>query len=103
MWIGPAQGDRAGVLRGFIQDPANELPRIPIPRTPVNRDAFFGIDRPGPQEPRLSPESPPQARSQRGCAFPSPRYDSVVITNLFLAGVSLVTLRTLAVLLVRTK
>ena len=27
-----------GVLRGFIQDPANELPRIPIPRTSVNKD-----------------------------------------------------------------
>jgi hypothetical protein len=26
-----------GVLRGLIQDPASELPRIPIPRTPVNR------------------------------------------------------------------
>ena len=26
-----------GVLRGFIQDPANELPRIHIPRTSVNK------------------------------------------------------------------
>jgi len=26
-----------GVLRGFIQNPGYELPRIPIPRTPVNK------------------------------------------------------------------
>src|SRR5215217_2165866 len=38
MWIGPAQGDRAGVLRGFIQDTASELPRIPILGRWVNKD-----------------------------------------------------------------
>jgi hypothetical protein len=35
--IGAAQAHRAGVLRDFIQNPANELPRISIPRTSVNK------------------------------------------------------------------
>jgi hypothetical protein len=30
-------GHRGGVLRGFIQDPANGLRRIPLPRTRVNK------------------------------------------------------------------
>src|SRR5215210_8280083 len=33
----PSRGYRAGVLRGFIQDPASGLPRILITRTPVNK------------------------------------------------------------------
>src|SRR5215208_7295868 len=40
-------GHRAGVLRGLIQDPASELPRILIPRTSVNRGEKQ--DRSGPQ------------------------------------------------------
>src|SRR5215208_2021750 len=40
--IRPAQGHRAGVLRGLIQDPGSGLPRIPIPRTWVNRLTGWG-------------------------------------------------------------
>jgi hypothetical protein len=40
-WVRPAQGQRNGVLRGLIQDPASELRRIFLPRTPVNKDETF--------------------------------------------------------------
>jgi hypothetical protein len=35
-------GHRGGVLRGLIQDPACGLPRMPIPRTPVNKGEMKG-------------------------------------------------------------
>jgi hypothetical protein len=35
-------GHQGGVLRGFYQDPACELPRIPLPRTRVNKDKKEG-------------------------------------------------------------
>src|SRR5215217_1324873 len=41
-WIGPTLGHRGGVLRDLIQDSAYGLPRIPIPRTSVNK----GKERP---------------------------------------------------------
>jgi hypothetical protein len=34
--LGEGLAHRAGVLRGLIQDPANGLRGIPLPRTPVN-------------------------------------------------------------------
>jgi hypothetical protein len=40
--LGEGLGHRGGVLRGLIQEPASELPRITIPRTPVNRDKKEG-------------------------------------------------------------
>ena len=50
---GEGIGHRGGVLRGLIQDPANGLRRIPIPRTPVNKakkaeaatPQYFGLGR----------------------------------------------------------
>src|SRR5215207_7034674 len=35
--MGPTKGYRTGVLRGFIRNPASELPRIPLPRTRLNK------------------------------------------------------------------
>jgi hypothetical protein len=35
--LGEGLGHRDGVLRGLIQDPANGLRGIPLPRTPVNK------------------------------------------------------------------
>src|SRR5829696_3250603 len=54
-------------MRNFREPRKSEvqLRRIPIPRTRVNRDAFFGTARPGPREPRLSlPELPPRVRGR---------------------------------------
>jgi hypothetical protein len=35
-WLGEGLAHRGGVLRGLIQDPANGLRGIPLPRTRVN-------------------------------------------------------------------
>ena len=44
----------SGVLRGFIQDPASELRRIPIPRTWVNRTKKRGPSPPTSREDRTA-------------------------------------------------
>ncbi len=50
-------GHRAGILRDLIQDPANELLKIILPRTPVNEGAIRRAKLPDPS-PRAHPTAP---------------------------------------------
>jgi hypothetical protein len=44
--LGEGLAHRGGVLRGLIQDPANGLRGIPLPRTPVNKGPGDEVRKP---------------------------------------------------------